>query len=81
MAVGDYLSGVAVVLSWRKCMIRLSGVSGERPREVVTRSRRSGHTEFLTSPQVSRMGDHLEMTSAPRGVIQFWLPVFDVIIY
>jgi hypothetical protein len=58
-------------------MIRLSGVRGERAWEVVTRSRRSGHTEFLTSPQVPRLGDHLEMTSAPRGVMLFWPAVFE----
>jgi hypothetical protein len=40
-----------------------------------------GSHRILTSPQVPRVGEHGEMTSAPRGVILFWLPVFGVIIY
>jgi hypothetical protein len=36
-----------------------------------------GSHRIWTSPHVPRMGDHLEMTSAPRSVIIFWLPVFE----
>jgi hypothetical protein len=35
-----------------------------------------GSHRISTSTQVPRVGDPLEMTPSPRGVIIFWLPVF-----